>query len=54
MLVIVQAQQLSLSQNNLSVEDVSALFQEVFSGTLKDMSVSDVFTEQWDSYRKVG
>lgn len=48
-----QAQQLSLSQNNLTVDDVSALFHKLFSKSLDMVSVSDVFTDQWDQYRKV-
>lgn len=52
-MVCLQAQQFSMSQNNLTADNMSALFEELFSKSVDKASVSEVFTEQWDEYRKV-
>ena len=48
-----QAQQLSVSQSNLTVGNLSDLFETIFSKSLDKVPVSEVFMEEWDEYRKV-
>ena len=48
-LLVLQAQQLFLAQTNWTLDDVVTLFAKVFS----QVSVSEVFSEEWDYYRKV-
>lgn len=47
-----QTQELSQAEN-MTVDDVAELFQQIFSKTLSKVSVNEVFSEEWDSYRKV-
>lgn len=44
---------LAVSDSALTVEDVSALFEKVFVKALKEVSVGEVFSDEWDIYRKV-
>lgn len=52
-LVILQTQQLSLSQENFTVDDMFTLFQSLFSKSLDLKRVDHIFVDEWDTYRKV-
>lgn len=51
--LLLQVQELSLAQRNMTADDVTSLFQEMFSKALNKVSVGDIFSEEWDRYRKV-
>lgn len=46
-------EKLAPSEADWTVEEVSNFFQQVFSKSLKEVSVKEVFSTEWDSYRKV-
>ena len=40
-------------ERNWTQSEVSDLFQQIFAKSLKETGLNEVFSAEWDSYRKV-
>lgn len=40
-------------RSDVTVEGVHSLFEQIFSKAVDGASVAQVFSDEWDSYRKV-